>query len=129
MMVTEFGKRIAELRTERKLTQAELAERLNVSTQAVSKWETGAGFPDVQTIPQIAHILETTTDFLFGCINKKQKVLIYCAYQKNPTTGRFFCEEEINDQYLNQGWKIVDFKPSAEQEYLYIVVVLERNNF
>ncbi len=41
MTATDFGSRIASLRNEKKLTQTELAEKLNVSTQAVSKWETG----------------------------------------------------------------------------------------
>ncbi len=74
MTPTDFGSRIASLRNEKKLTQTELAEKLNVSTQAVSKWETGAGFPDVQTIPGIARILETTTDYLFGCVKNSKRL-------------------------------------------------------
>ena len=41
MTATEFGQKIAGLRNEKKMTQTELAEVLGVSTQAVSKWETG----------------------------------------------------------------------------------------
>ena len=41
MTATEFGRKMAGLRNEKKMTQAELAEMLGVSTQAVSKWETG----------------------------------------------------------------------------------------
>ena len=78
MNASDLGKRIADLRNERKMTQTELADKLSVSTQAISKWETGAGFPDIQIIPQLAEIFNTTADFLLGC-EKKQKILY-----KNP---------------------------------------------
>ena len=41
------GKTIKELREKRKITQKELAESINVSDKAVSKWETGKGLPDI----------------------------------------------------------------------------------
>jgi len=41
MTAIEFGKRIADLRNAKNMTQAELAEKLSVTTQAISKWETG----------------------------------------------------------------------------------------
>lgn len=47
-------------------TQQNIAEYLNVSSQSVSKWETGASCPDITLLPQIACILETTTDSLLG---------------------------------------------------------------
>lgn len=56
------------IRCERKkqsLTQSELAERIGVSTQAVSKWETGVGMPDVSQIVLLARELRVTTDRLF----------------------------------------------------------------
>lgn len=45
-----IGSHIASLRKEKGLTQQELAERLNVTAKAVSKWETGHGLPDIQTM-------------------------------------------------------------------------------
>ena len=66
-----FGSNIAFFRTKVGLTQAALAERIGVSAQAISKWETGNGYPDVETIPILARYLGTTTDALFGF--EKQK--------------------------------------------------------
>mgnify|MGYP003294145792 CR=1 FL=1 len=66
-----FGANIARFRGKAGLTQAALAELLGVSAQAISKWETGGGYPDVETIPLIADQLNTTTDALFG-IDEKQ---------------------------------------------------------
>lgn len=51
------GKTIRELREKRKLTQKELAEKIHVSDKAVSKWETGKGFPDIGIIGELSSAL------------------------------------------------------------------------
>ncbi len=61
-----MGYRIAAERKKRNLTQAQFAEKLGVSAQAVSKWETGAGYPDLSLLPDIATALGITIDKLFG---------------------------------------------------------------
>ena len=62
----EIGARIACLRRERDLTQAELAERLGISYQAVSSWERGASMPDISKLVDLARTLHTTVDALLG---------------------------------------------------------------
>ena len=59
-----LGDVIKEKRKERSLTQSALAEALGVSTQAVSKWERGVGYPDVTQIVPLAKVLNITTDNL-----------------------------------------------------------------
>lgn len=61
-----IGKKIAQLRKKKNLTQDELGELIGVSAQAVSKWEHG-GVPDACLVPLIAETLGITTDELFGC--------------------------------------------------------------
>lgn len=56
------GKQIASLRKAKGLTQNQLGERLNISFQAVSKWERGEALPDISILVDLANILETTTD-------------------------------------------------------------------
>lgn len=70
----ELGKNIALLRKEFKLTQAELAEKLNVSYQAISQWERGETFPDVTILPELADIFDVTTDSMFGRENEPQRI-------------------------------------------------------
>lgn len=60
----EIGTRLARLRKEKGLTQAELAEQLFVSSKTVSKWENGYGYPDIESLPRIAAALGVDTDFL-----------------------------------------------------------------
>lgn len=52
-MKETMGKRIAAFRKEKGMTQEELAERMGISAQAVSKWETDLSCPDVGSIPQL----------------------------------------------------------------------------
>ena len=61
-----MGGRIAAIRKAKGWTQAQLAERMGVSVQAVSKWETGASWPDVTTLPRLAGELGVSIDWLFG---------------------------------------------------------------
>ena len=57
-----IGEQIAILRRSKRLTQNELAERLGISFQAVSKWERGETLPDVGILLDLANVLETTVD-------------------------------------------------------------------
>ena len=58
MTTNEFSKLIKERRTQLHLTQKELADLLHVSNKTISRWETGSGYPDIETIPHLAKILE-----------------------------------------------------------------------
>lgn len=60
------GKKIAVFRKQKGWTQAELGERLGVSNQAVSKWESGATLPDILLLPALADVFGCTVDALFS---------------------------------------------------------------
>ena len=59
-----IGKTIAELRKAKGWTQIELAERLNISDKAVSKWESEAGYPEITMFPQLANLFGVSIDYL-----------------------------------------------------------------
>ena len=63
-MNTTLGKRIAALRHKNQLTQDELAEKLGISSQAVSKWENDQSCPDISLLPLLAKTLGISTDEL-----------------------------------------------------------------
>lgn len=65
-MSQSIGKIIKMLRKERNFTQEELAEQLNVTSQAVSKWENETGMPDISQIIPLASVFGVSTDVLFG---------------------------------------------------------------
>lgn len=65
-MNKNLGTNIKILRKQMNLTQEQLAEALNISSQAVSKWETHISYPDITLIPSIADFFGVSIDFLFG---------------------------------------------------------------
>lgn len=60
----KFNIKLKILRNQFNLTQEEMAERLDVSRQAITKWESGEGMPDIDNLKQIAALFETTIDDL-----------------------------------------------------------------
>ncbi len=62
----KVGERIAALRRKENMTQADLADRLGISYQAVSSWERGATMPDIGKLVELARILHTTVDALLS---------------------------------------------------------------
>ena len=60
----QTGKLIAKLRKEQGLTQQQLAEKLNLSNKTISKWESGAGSPDISNLSVLAEILGISVDEL-----------------------------------------------------------------
>ncbi len=113
----KVGTKIAELRNINNITQLELAEKLGVTDRAVSKWETGSGYPDIALLPQIADILNVSVDYLLrGKSVIKQEFYIDYANSKY--------NEFVNNHYLSNGWKIVDMKLSGDGEGACMCAVL-----
>ena len=65
-MEETIGKRIAARRKEKGYTQEEIAERLGITAQAVSKWENDTSCPDISVLPALAEMLGTTVDALLS---------------------------------------------------------------
>ena len=61
-----MGEVISTLRKEKGMTQKELADKLNITDKAVSKWERDIAFPDTATIPKLAEILEVSVEELMN---------------------------------------------------------------
>lgn len=65
-MAKSIGNIIRELRCARGLTQEQLAESLNVTAQAISKWENNIGLPDISQLAPLAYFFNVSTDVLLG---------------------------------------------------------------
>ena len=71
-----LGERILTLRQERSISQAELAKRLDVSRQAVSKWEKGQSSPDTVKLIQLAELLDVEVEYLATGIKPEPKSVV-----------------------------------------------------
>ena len=71
-----FGQRFARLRKEKGFTQEDIAFKVNISAQAVSKWENDISLPDISILGDLSDLLDVTIDELLGKVNKKDVTII-----------------------------------------------------
>ena len=83
--MTDYGTKIAKLRAANKMTQAELGAQLNVTSQAVSKWENGLSEPDMESIRKMCQIFNITFDEFFGAEPKQEATEV--SAQQAPEQG------------------------------------------
>ena len=96
-----IDEKIAKARREKRLTQEELADRLGVSRQAVSKWESGAAQPETDKLARLSGLLGVSCDYLL-CDDAEEE-------QENAS-GRPKQEAEAAGQTLNQV-KVIRTRP------------------
>lgn len=88
--MSNIGKNINKYRREKGMTQDQLAERLHVTRQAVSNWETGKTQPDVETLEGLAECLEVTVEeLIYGKSSESQRpnIIIEKTAKKGIDTG------------------------------------------
>lgn len=121
---TTIGRRIAALRTERKMTQAELAEHLHISDKAVSKWETTDSCPDVHLLPALADLFGVSIDYLVrGEAFRPQKIFAGNPYA--PINRIQGCDliDGLNKFYLSRGWHVVEARQDDAAGYSLLIVI------
>jgi tellurite methyltransferase len=92
---------IARLRREHGLTQEQLAVRLNVTAQAVSKWEKCQSIPDTALLPELALALETGIDVLFGYVEQAKQHNPYELQHETDTRYQAFKPSQLAVDILN----------------------------
>ncbi|MBQ8696252.1 MAG: helix-turn-helix transcriptional regulator [Clostridia bacterium] len=118
-----LGNKIRELRRSKSLTQEQLAATLNISPQAVSKWEIGVSYPDMTMIPTIAALFEVSLDELFDFdLNNIDKEIEQIRLEANNYLWSNF---EKAEQILQDGLKrypaSIQLKTELFQLYAYNV--------
>ncbi|MGN1344320.1 MAG: helix-turn-helix domain-containing protein [Traorella sp.] len=101
----KIGKFIAEKRKAKKLTQEQLAEQLNISKNAVSKWERGLNLPDVSIMSDLCKILDITLNELFigeEIIDEKYKEVADTNLLNALENSSFTLKEKIT--YFKKKW-------------------------
>ena len=72
-MKLSIGENLKKFRVEKNVTQDTLAEYLGVTYQAVSRWENGIAYPDIELLPEIARFFEVSLEELMGCANGEKE--------------------------------------------------------
>ncbi len=109
-----LGERIAFLRKRNGLTQAQLAEQLGISAQAVSKWESGLSCPDIMMLVPLSRIFGISTDVLLSGNRLYEYEPVKEIYEKEK-------EEQITDENQGESANSMEvYKPIAYIHSLYV---------
>lgn len=115
-------KNLRRLRKEAGLTQAQLADKLGVSFQAVSRWETGVAYPDITLLPELAAAFQVTVDTLLGITEAREKDIsiviaeLRAAYSDSMDTQEIIsCLRELRRFHLTspEFWPAIRSLPRA----------------
>lgn len=105
-----IGKTIATLRKAKGWTQVELAEKLNVSDKAVSKWESEAGLPEISQLPAMATLFGVTIDYLMTGKTPEKEIVTISKAELCAKTDDVSLAEEVKDLPNDENNKnIVDY--------------------
>ena len=119
-----FNEKLKKIRKENELTQEELAEKLNVSRQAITKWESGDGTPDIENLKQISILFNTTIDELI----KEEKNLTSAMKEKYSYTQELEIEHTKHfDINISKIYKL-NILPNDEEKVKLEILSNEEEN-
>lgn len=151
----KIGLAIKNLRKEKGMTQLQLADRLNISDKAVSKWERGAGCPDVSLLTELSSLFGVELESLlngdirgraavagnmkklkfYACptcgniLTAEGEAAIYCCGKKLiPLTGRKD-REQLTMEHMENDWFISGEHPVEKDHYIAFVGILTGDGF
>ena len=101
--VRKFGAYISRLRKQADMTQSVLGDKLNVTRQAVSRYENGESFPDISILILLAEIFEVSLDDLINAGNptKTEAILLQSDAKQTEIPAELFKENKITDDIIN----------------------------
>lgn len=105
-MFEDFGERLRKLRTAAGLTQAELGSKINRNVTSISKYESGAMQPTLETAVELAFQLKVSLDELFGYENKSNISTFGLSDEQKEIVSRLIllfrtCEGKSNNAFLS----------------------------
>ncbi len=117
----DFSEKLQELRKSRGLTQEELAKELYVSRTAVSKWESGRGYPGIESLKDISEFFSVSIDNLLS-----GEKLISIAEKENKSNIRNICDMLFGvTDLFSCVLMILPLYPNAADGFVYSVNLLE----
>ena len=117
-MEFNFSENLKNLRLSKKYTQEQVAEFLNCSVQAVSRWECGNTLPDIMTLPSLARLYSTTVDSLLGADFEKSKAELENYYKKRQE----YTHNGQSDKAYELTKQMYEKYPSESNVQLFMVV-------
>ena len=101
-----LGQKLKEIRKKFGLSQEQLAEIINVSRQAITKWETDAGLPDTENLKELSRIFEISINYLLDNNNELPLLVMKKKLDKEKYKNKISSYEEVLKEYYPAPWKI-----------------------
>ncbi|MEC0547588.1 helix-turn-helix transcriptional regulator [Bacillus inaquosorum] len=102
-----FGEKLFKLRKEKGLSQEALAEKVNTTRQAISKWENGQGFPETEKLLMIGNIFEVSIDYLLKDSVEPRRDNKEGYYVSREMAGGFLLHERKVSKYVSFGMSLL----------------------
>lgn len=118
-----LNERIRELRTKNNLSQATLGAKLNLTQQAIAKWEKGISEPDSENINKLADLFSVTTDYLLGKINSTDTA----AGEKETFPGAAQEKEALEIVEALEKMGLLNFKEDLAPQIQALLKFIESN--
>jgi transcriptional regulator with XRE-family HTH domain len=123
--IVEFNEKLQELRKSKGLTQEELAEALYVSRTAISKWESGRGYPNIDSLKEISKFFSVTIDELLS-----GEQIISIAERENKSNMQNICDLLFGSvDMMSMLMIILPLYPKPVNDYVYSVNLFEYTGF
>lgn len=95
-----FQERIKQLRNAKRLTQADVAEKIGITRPAYTAYETGKRQPDFDILQKLATLFDVSTDYLLGRTDDKEKA---------PTLVAAHLDDDLTEEQLDEVKNFIDF--------------------
>lgn len=101
-----LGQKLKEIRSTFGLSQENLAEIMNVSRQAITKWESDNGLPDVSNLQELSKVFGITVDYLLDNDNDLPTLSMRKKLDKNKYNSKLDSYRQILEEYYPEPWHI-----------------------
>ena len=97
-----LGRKLKEIRKKFGLSQEQLAEIMNVSRQAITKWENDGGLPDVSNLQELSKVFSITVDYLLNDENGLPTLSMKKELDKNKYKNKLTMYNEVLKEYYTE---------------------------
>ena len=117
-----LGQKLKEIRNKFGLSQEQLAEIMNVSRQAITKWESDSGLPDVSNLQELSKVFGVTVDYLLNDNNSLPALSMRKELDKNKYKNKMTMYEEVLKEYYKEPYEIYILSRSRKLNFIELLL-------
>ena len=117
-----FGQKLKEIRKKFGLSQEQLAEIMNVSRQAITKWETDSGLPDIANLQELSKIFGLTVDYLLNDENQLPALAMKKEIDKEKYKNKLSMYSEVLKEYYPEPYEIYTLTRSKNMNAIEFII-------